>query len=102
RLYGVWAASPRLVTGPHRTAVTDIGAAVRHGIAVEQLAPGTGHGDAHAIVGTWNRREVGDDRDAVVRVARPTQKGEDTAVSVVALQPFEARPVEIHLMQRRL
>src|SRR5207244_11199465 len=100
-LEAVGVVTPRLVGGPHEPAIAQVAPAVHLGVAVQQLPPVSTAWDAQAVGVSRHAREVADYHSGVVRIMSPTEEGEAAVFVVVDLQPLEARPVEVHLVQRR-
>ena len=82
--------------------VPDVAAAVDLGVAVEELDIPAGLGHADAVLRARDRREVEDHHDEVVRIARVADDRDDAVLVVVAVNPAEARRIEVALVQRRL
>ena len=93
--------TPRLIGGPHEPAIAQVAPAVHLGVAVQQLPPGSTAWDAQAVGVPRHGREVADYHHGIVWSVAPTEEGKDAVFVVVDLQPLEARPVEVNLVQRR-
>src|SRR5690606_1167187 len=80
-------------------AVADVRAAVEARVAVEDLAIVARAGDADPVVEPRHGSEAeAGDRD--VAALASTQKGEKARLPVVEIDPFEAAPFEVDLMER--
>ncbi len=57
---------------------------------------------AQAVAGPRHRRQVGDaDEHVLARILAGAREGDDVGVGVVGLDPVEAAPVEVDLVERR-
>src|SRR5712692_2504220 len=82
--------------------VTGVAAAEGGGIGVQQFAVKTRLGHTHTIVLAHDRGEVGNYHQEIFGVSGAAEERKHARVGIVAVQPLEAVPVEIHLMQGRL
>ena len=81
--------------------VPDIAAAIMRGIRIENLVPLAGKRHADPIVVIYVRRKIHDNQTTRAGVAALADPAEHVAVGIVGDDPFEARGVAVHLMQRR-
>ena len=81
--------------------VAYVGAAVVCGVGVEDFLVEAGARDADDIAFTDDGSGVEDDDDKVVGSFAVSEEGKDAIVAVVAIDPFEAVPVEIDFVEGR-
>ncbi len=77
-------------------------APIVRGIAVEHLLPETAVRHAQPVAAARHGREVAGHQHNIVRRATAPQEAEHAVISVVGVDPFEARRIAIELVQRRL
>src|SRR5436190_17795862 len=85
----------------HDPRITDVAAAVRAAVAVEQLVEGAGRRHTNPIAVARYRREV-QNGDDVFAGGRSSLKRDDAVLVVVTVDPVEAGRIEVQLVQRRL
>lgn len=88
--------------GLDATEIADAGAAVVCGIGVENFLIEASFGNADAIATADDGRGVENHDEKIFAIAGTADKGENAAVGVVAVNPFETRPFEVHLVERGL
>src|SRR5215210_4863740 len=86
--------------GEHDTGVSDIAAAVRTAVAVDDFVVCAGRRNTDAVAVAWNRREV-ENGDDELSCRRAAQKGDDTVLVIIAVDPVESVRLEVHFVQRR-
>src|SRR5690348_9487493 len=82
--------------------VADVAAAVNRGVAVQELGVVTLLRHADAVLGARNRREVEHHDEVLAAVARVAHHRDDAVLVVVAVDPAEARGLEVDLMEGAL
>ncbi len=97
----VGAAVPGNLVGHHTRSVAHVAAAVIHRVAVEDFFVPTGLRYAQPVTLADDRREVATDQDEISRILGPPQEAQRTILIVVAIDPLEARRIEVDLMQGR-
>src|SRR5262249_49232744 len=58
-------------------------------------------GDAHAVISAYHRRRVENDDHKIVWLTAAAKERQNAAIAVIAVDPLEAGPIEIHLMESR-
>src|SRR5579872_1766783 len=84
----------------HASEVALPASAVKRGVAVQDLAPPPAFGDSDLVVVARHRGEVEDADEQVLRRLAPAHQAHDALVRVGAVDPGEARGVEVELMER--
>jgi hypothetical protein len=88
-----------LVGGFHASAIADVAAAVHCGIAVEDLFPVSGKGDAYTLAVARYRSEIACHQDHLMRLAALAQKRDHAVLPILEIDPFKTFYVEIKFMQ---
>ena len=79
--------------------VSYVRAAVVTGVGVEDFFVEASAGDAHDVAFADDGSGIDDDHDKVIFGLTFAQEREDAIVAVVAINPFEALPVEIYFVK---
>src|SRR2546427_3631252 len=95
------AAHPGLGFGAYSAEIADVRATVGSRVGAEDFTVEAGLRQADAVVLADDRRAVQDDHKKIIGIFSAAKEGKDAVVRIVAVDPFEAAPVEIHLMERR-
>ncbi len=82
--------------------VAHVASTVELRVGVENLFVPAALGDAQTVFVPHDRREVARHEDKVVGISRPPQIHQHAVVVIVAVDPVEALPLEIDLVQRQL
>src|SRR5262249_4724714 len=79
--------------------VANVGPAISGAIGVEHFFVEAGERNADDVPFADDRSGVENDYDDVIGIAAGAEEGEDAVVAVVAVDPLEAVPVEIDLVE---
>ena len=79
--------------------IADAGAAVICGIGIEDFLVKAWFRNADAIVAADDGGGVENDNQKIIAIAGASDERDDAAVGVVAINPFEASPFEIHFVK---
>ncbi len=93
---------PRNRFRAHASGISGVAAFVVCGIAVDNFPIISRGRDADAVIQPQHRREVADHYDEILRIARPPDERKNARRRVVRINPFEARPFEVHFEERPL
>ena len=88
-----------VVGGGLAAGVADVAAAVVGGVGVENFFVEAGAGDTDDVAFADDGSGIDDDHDKVIFGFTFAQEREDAIVAVVAINPFEALPVEIYFVK---
>ena len=81
--------------------VADVRTAVVDGVGVQNFLVEAGIGDTEAVAAADDGRGVDDGDDHILGIFSAADKGENTVVRVVGVNPFETVPVKLNLMESR-
>ena len=81
--------------------VADVGAAVVGSVGVENFFVKTGARDADDVSFADHGSGVQDYDEEVIGIRAEAEERQNTVVAVVAVNPFETLPVEVHLVESR-
>src|SRR4029077_18701379 len=98
----VGAVVPRHRLGPDAAGIAFAGAFVMVGVGIEDFAIKAGFGDADAVIFADYRREIADCDNEILGISSAAYEGQNTGGRVIGFDPFEARPFEVHFMERPL
>src|SRR6266446_778956 len=87
--------------GQQSADVANIRTAVVGGVGVHDFTVQAGVRDAEAVATADDRRGVDDGDDEIFGIFSAANKGENTVVRIVGVNPFETVPVKFDLMQGR-
>jgi len=90
------------VFGIDAAEITDAGAAIACGVGVENFLVETVFRNADAIVAPDDGRGVENDHQKIFAITGAADERQCAAIGVVTINPFEARPFEIHFVESRL
>src|SRR5580692_7278907 len=98
-LYGLFLPVGRERRGVDPSGIADIGSAIKTGIAVEYLKPGTGERNADPVTVARHGRHVANDQDRR-SVSRVADEGKNRIGTVVAYRPLKAVRPAVAFVER--
>ena len=91
----------RIPCSENARAIADIASIVIGGIAIEDLFVAGEFRHTNVIIIANNGRKITADDQKITRIARSTKIANGAVLIIVAINPFEALRIKIHLMERR-
>src|SRR5712692_11247251 len=98
----MWALHPWLRFRLHAAQIAYVASAVVRLVCIHQLSIISRLGHSDAIRLPYDRSKVGCDHQKVPRMPGSPQKTQHARIGIVAIDPLEALPIEVHFMQRAL
>ena len=95
---GIGSSHPRHRLGHYAAAIAEVAAAIALAIRIEKFAIVSWLGDAYAVSFVRNRREICNYHDELFGIFGAAHKGKNAGGGIVAVDPIEAVPIEVHFM----